>query len=474
MSSNDYPRYPILLADESQQFLTDTSLALGAAGINHIVQCQDSSEVMPILSQGDVSLVVLDLLMPGLSGRSILQLVHTDFPEIPVIVLTAASNVESVVECMKNGAFDYIVKPGRGDHLAEAIRRGLEISNPRGQIRDLSDTLEHPEAFSDIITQDRAMYSIFRYIEAIAPTNLPVLITGETGVGKELIAPVLHKLSGREGDFIRVNAAGLDNQLFSDTLFGHERGAYTGADLDRKGLIEQASHGTLFLDEIGDLHMESQVKLLRILEEGTYYRLGDDFETTNNTRAVVATNRQIQHLRDSEYFRTDLYYRLKSHHIHLPPLRQRLEDIPMLVAYFLESAAKEMNKSTPASTKELLDLLGTHSFPGNVRELKGMVTNAVSRHKGGALSTDSFRQAIEKQSIEAHEDTILQARALGVSALPILPNLNEALKETEQLLIGEALKRANGNQTVAAGLLGLTKDALHKRISRARTSSDDA
>ena len=242
----------------------------------------------------------------------------------------------------------------------------------------------------------------------------------------------------------------------------------------RKGFIEHASNGTLFLDEIGDLHLESQVKLLRLLEGGTYYRLGDDFETTSNARAVFATNRQIQHLRDCENFRTDLYYRLKSHHIHLPPLRDRLEDIPMLVAYFLESAAKEMNKSTPASTKELLDLLGTHRFPGNVRELKGMVTNAVSRHKGGVLSIDSFRQAIEEQSIAAHEDTILQARALGVSALPTLPNLNEALKETEQLFIGEALKRANGNQTVAAGLLGLTKDALHKRISRTRTSSDDA
>ena len=473
MSSNDYPRYPILLVDESQQFLANTSLALQMEGINHIFQCQDSSEVMPILSQDNVSLVVTDLLMPGLSGGSLLQLIQTDFPEIPVIVLTAVSNVASVVECVKNGAFDYIVKPGRGDHLAAAIRRGLEISNPRGQIRDLSDTLEHPEAFSDIITQDRAMYSIFRNIEAIAPTNRPVLITGETGVGKELIAKAIHNLSGRGGKFVRVNVAGLDDQLFSDTLFGHNKGAYTGADSDRNGFIDRASSGTLFLDEIGDLHLESQVKLLRLLEEGTYYRLGEDLETISSARVVFATNREIQYLRDSENFRTDLYYRLKSHRVHLPPLRERLEDIPMLLAHFLESAAKEMDKSTPAATKEVLDLLGTHSFPGNVRELQGMVTNAVSQHKGGALSTDSFRHAIEEQSIGANEDTILQARALGVSALPILPNLNEALKETEELFIGEALKRANGNQTVAAGLLGLTKDALHKRISRARTSSDD-
>lgn len=474
MSSNDYPRYPILLVDESQQFLTNTSLALGAAGINHIVQCQDSSEVMPILSQEDVSLVVLDLLMPGLSGRSLLQQIVTNFPEIPVIVLTAVNNVETVVECMKNGAFDYIVKPGHGDRLAAATRRGLEIHKTADPNCPLADTIQFPGAFSDIVTQDQEMYSIFQYVEKIAPTALPVLITGETGVGKELIASALHKLSGRQGAFVRVNVAGLDDQLFSDTLFGHKRGAYTGADSDRKGLIENASLGTLFLDEIGDLHLESQVKLLRLLEEGTYYRLGDDFETTSSTRTIVATNREIQYLRDSENFRTDLYYRLKSYYIHLPPLRERTEDIPMLVAYFLESVAKEMDKQIPAATKELLDLLGTHSFPGNVRELKGMVTNAVSQHKGGALSTDFFRQAIKEQSIAAHEDTILQARAIGVSALPILPNLKEALKETEQLFIGEALKRADGNQTVAAKLLGLSKSALHKRLSRARTSSDDA
>ena len=317
------------------------------------------------------------------------------------------------------------------------------------------------------------MYSIFQRVEKIAPTAYPVLISGETGVGKELIAKAIHNLSGRDGGLVPVNVAGLNDELFSDTLFGHKKGAYTGADSDRKGFIEQAPNGTLFLDEIGDLQVESQVKLLRLIQEGSYFPLGENSETMSRARVVFATNREIQYLRDSENFRTDLYYRLKSHRIHLPPLRERLEDIPMLLAHFLESAAKEMDKSTPAATKEVLDLLGTHSFPGNVRELQGMVTNAVNQHIGGALSTDSFRQAIEEQSIEAHEDTILQARALGVSALPILPNLNEALKETEELFIGEALKRANGNQTVAAGLLGLTKDALHKRISRARTSSDD-
>ena len=474
MNASHFPRYPILLVDNLQQCLTDTSLALHAEGIDHVAHCQVSDNVMSVLSQEDFSIVVMDPQMPGSSGRSLLQLIVKNFPGLPVIVLTAVNTVETVVECIKDGAFDYMVKPADGVRLAAMIRRGLEIYKPSDRNCPLADTLEYPGEFSDIITQDRNMYSIFRYVEAIARTDLSVLITGETGVGKELIASVLHKLSGREGNFIRVNAAGLDDQLFSDTLFGHERGAYTGADLNRKGLIEQASHGTLFLDEIGDLHLESQVKLLRLLEEETYYRLGDDFETASSARTVVATNREIQYLRDSENFRTDLYHRLKSYHIHLPPLREPTGDIPMLFAYFLESAAKEMDKKTPAATKELHDLLGTYSFPGNVRELQGMVTNAVSRHKEGALSTDSFRQEIEKQSIGAHEGTILQARAIGVSALPILPNLKEALKETEQLFIGEALRRADGNQTFAAQLLGLSRQALNKRLSRSRPSSDDA
>ena len=215
------------------------------------------------------------------------------------------------------------------------------------------------------------------------------------------------------------------------------------------------------------------MKLLRLLQDKTYYPLGDDFARLSNARLVFATNREIEFLSNPETFRTDLYHRLKSYRIHLPPLRERMSDIPMLVVHFLKKAAKTMGKQTPAPPQELFDLLRTYSFPGNIRELEGMVTNAVSQHKGGALSTDSFRREIDEQSTEVHEDTILQARAIGVSALPILPDLKEALKETEQLFISEALKRADGNQTIAAGLLGLSKNALYKRLSRTRTSSDD-
>ena len=385
MNPTNFPARPILLVDDEEQFLITASRALRAEGINHVVKCQDSRDVMSMLSETEFSVVILDLLMPELSGLDLLPLILADFPELPVTIVTGVKDVETAVECLKIGAYDYLLKPVDSTRLAGTVRRGVETSDLRRQNRQLkdrllSDELEQPEAFADIITQDRKMNAIFQYIEAIARTDLPVLITGETGVGKELIAAAIHKRSGLAGEFVSVNIAGLDDQLFSDALFGHRKGAYTGADKSRKGLIDQASNGTLFLDEIGDLHVESQVKLLRLLQDKTYYPLGDDFARLSNARMVFATNREIEFLSDSETFRTDLYFRLKPHHIHLPPLRERAGDIPLLISHFLESAAEKLEKQTPTPPPELLTLLGTYHFPGNVRELEGMVLDAVSQH----------------------------------------------------------------------------------------------
>ena len=480
MNPVQVPTHPILLVDDEEHFLFSADHVLNLAGMNNIVQCGDSREVMSTLSKRDFSVVVLDLLMPGLTGQDLLPLILADFPDLPVTVFTAVNNVETAVECLKLGAYDYLLKPINTVRFVSTVRRGVEKSELRRQNRQLkdrllSDALDHPEAFSNIVTQDRAMHAVFQYTETIAQTPMPVLITGETGVGKELIAAAIHKLSGREGEFVRVNAAGFDDHLFSDTLFGHKKGAYTGADSDRKGLVERASNGTLFLDEIGDLHLESQVKLLRFLQDGTYFPLGGDLPKISNARTVVATNREIQFLNDSDTFRTDLYFRLKPHHIHLPPLRERAGDIPLLVSHFLESAAEKLEKKTPTAPPELYTLLGTYHFPGNIRELEGMVLDAVSRHKGGVPSTASFQREIGEQSTVTGEDMTLQASGFAheLSALPVLPDLNEALKEAEQLIISEALKRADGNQTIAAQLLGLSKNALHKRLSRGRTPSDD-
>ena len=359
----------------------------------------------------------------------------------------------------------------------DITRRVAEIGDLRSENRQLRERLsssrpKHPEVFSDIITQDPAMYSIFRQVESIAVTGDTVLITGETGVGKEKIAEAIHRLSGRSGTFVPINIAGADDQLFSDTLFGHEKGAFTGADSDRRGLIEQASGGTLFLDEIGDLGMEPQLKLLRLLEKGQYYQLGDDTPRTSEARTVVATNRSIESLMTDETFRDDLYFRLRTHHVHLPPLRERKGDVPLLVSHCLKRAAEALGKKTPVPPPELFTLLSTYHFPGNIRELEGMVNDAVSGHDGGVLSTEAFRRKIDEHTSVFARDG---ARKVGaVTFSDTLSSLQElpALKEIQDLVIAEALRRADGNQTIAARLLGMTKQGLNNRLSRARNSAN--
>ena len=311
------------------------------------------------------------------------------------------------------------------------------------------------------------MRSIFQYVEAIAKTILPVLITGETGVGKELIALAIHRLSRRKGEFVPVNVAGVDDNLFSDTLFGHKKGAFTGADRDRKGMIEQASGGTLFLDEIGDLSIQSQVKLLRLLQEGKYYPVGSDVAKLTDARILVATNKDIESMQEAGEFRKDLFYRLQAHHIHVPPLRERKEDISLLVGHFLEKASNELGRKKPTPPQGLFTLLLTYHFPGNIRELEGMVFDALSRHKSGVLSMKSFSDKVAPKHPspqESAQEVLVQAERMGVSFAEQLPTL----KETEEMLIAEALRRSNGNQTIAAQMLGLTRRALNNRLSRAQ------
>ena len=238
------------------------------------------------------------------------------------------------------------------------------------------------------------MLQIFRYVEAIAPTALPVLITGETGVGKELVARATHALSGSKGNFVSVNIAGLDDTLFADTLFGHLRGAYTGADSTREGVVAKAEDGTLFLDEIGDLAANSQIKILRLLQEREYYVLGSDTPQPTSARFIFASNADLSKGGSHGGFRKDLLYRLQSHTIRIPPLRERMDDLPALVDHFFDKACRSLGKKRPSVPKELMTLLRSYSFPGNIRELEGMVFDAVVRHKSRILSLVSFRQAM--------------------------------------------------------------------------------
>ena len=470
MSTANFPARPVLLVDDEENFLLSASFTLNADGISNVVECQDSLKVLPLLSKQDFSAVLLDIMMPYKSGKDLLIEINRDHPGLPVIMSTAINEVDTAVECMKCGAFDYMVKPIDDARLISSIRRAIELSDLRNEnilLKRylLSDEIEHPEAFKEIITQNSTMRSIFQYTEAIAGTFMPVLITGETGVGKELIAKAIHTLSGRKGQFVPVNVAGVDDQLFSDTLFGHKKGAFTGANQDRKGLTEQASGGTLFLDEIGDLSTESQVKLLRLLQEGTYLPLGADVPKHSDARTIVATNQNLDYLQQKGKFRKDLYYRLQTHHIHIPPLQKRLDDIKILADHFLIKAAKALGKKAPTPPRELYILLENYSYPGNVRELEGMVFDAVSRHKSGILSMDSFKEKIGIKSgtrIPQQRNESKSDEEKGLIFKQTLPTLREA----EQLLIDEALNRSNGNQTIAARLLGLTRRALNNRLSR--------
>lgn len=458
-----YPKKPILIIDDEKEFLYSVELVLSSNLINNVKLCDDSRKVQSKLENDSFSLILLDLNMPYKSGFELLPELIEQYPEIPIIIITASNDVDSAVTCMKIGAFDFVVKPVDETRLLTIVKRGIdmrEIKNENLRLKEslFNKELKHPEIFSKIITKSKTIKSIFQYIEAIADTKLPLLITGETGAGKELFAEAVHKASGRKGNFVIVNVAGVDDTLFSDTLFGHKKGAFTGADKDRKGMIEEARSGSLFLDEIGDLSLESQVKLLRLLQDGRFYPLGSDIAKLTDTRIIVATNKDIQKMQVDNSFRKDLFYRLKSHNVHIPPLRERRGDIQLLVDHFLNKYSKELNKKRLTPPKELYKILKNYFFPGNVRELEGIIADIVSRHTSGILSIKSLKNLISAEG-ELEKEMIVSGKFSFPEILP-------SFKEMEKKLIETALKRADGNQSIAAQMLGISRRALNNRIQR--------
>jgi DNA-binding NtrC family response regulator len=475
MSERIYPSFRILLVDDEPAWLDSLSLTLErGADITNTILCHDSRQVIDILSQEKVGLVLLDLTMPRITGQELLKLIAEQYPEIVVIILSGINQLETAVTCMKLGAFDYFVKTDDVDRLINGVLHAIRIIEMQMENREirnrlLADSLEHPEAFAEIITVNKTMRSIFQYIESIAVSTQPILITGESGVGKELAARAIHSLSGSAGPMICVNIAGLDESVFADTLFGHVKGAYTGADTARNGLIEEAAQGMLFLDEIGDLSIPSQVKLLRILHDGEYFQIGSDKPKRSRARIVVATNQDLPAKMAEGQFRKDLYYRLQIHKLHIPPLRERKEDIPLLLDHFLEEAAVTLDKTQVTSPRQLVNLLETYDFPGNVRELRSVIFDAVTRHKSGVLSMDSFLAVLGKQDFSPTAIVSSNIERQNVFArLDTLPSPETAVN----LLIEEAMKRSKGNQSLAARLLGISQSALNKRLRRAEQRSD--
>jgi DNA-binding NtrC family response regulator len=462
---------PVLLVDDEPQLLHSVSLVLRGAGIAEVKTLDDSRAVLPLLAERTVGVLVLDLAMPHVSGQVLLEQVAAGYPDLPVILMTATNDLDTAVQCMQAGAIDYLVKPVEKNRLVSSVKRALEIRALRAEVlslkeRFLADSVRNPEAFAEIVTQSKAMQAIFRYLEAVGPSPQPVLITGETGTGKELIARAVHRVSGRPGDLVSINVAGLDDNMFSDTLFGHAKGAYTGAERVREGLITTAGEGTLFLDEIGDLTHASQVKLLRLLQDGSYYPLGADRPRQSRARVVVATNCDVTKSVAAGTFRRDLYYRLHTHHLQLPPLRARLGDIPLLANHFIEKAARTLSKAVPPIPVAVYQLLKTYAFPGNVRELEGMAFDAIARHEGGTLSLQSFRGAVSGDG--EFESSIPDETPAAIAAC--FPDQLPTLDQAEQALIDEALRRSDGNQGVAASLLGISRQALNKRLARRRNA----
>jgi DNA-binding NtrC family response regulator len=464
------PAKHVIVVSEDPDFILSARLTLGNAGFMAVDTITDDLAVLPFLDNTDAAVVALDLGMPGLSGIELLPRIREEHPRVPVIVITGTREVERAVECVKAGAFDYLVKPVANARFLSSVRDAAGMTAPQGAAdsglrKIVPPPDESARIFHGIVTKNPGMKTIFEYLEAIATSRQPMLITGETGTGKELIAQAVHELSGRSGEFVAVNVAGLDDTMFSDTLFGHRKGAFTGAGASREGLIARACGGTLFLDEIGDLENRSQVRILRLLEEKKYYPLGSDVPVETDARIVCATHNCLPGLVLSGEIRKDLYYRLCAHHVHIPPLRSRLEDLPLLLDQFLREAALTLGRIKPTPPPELLNLLSAYEFPGNVRELKAMTLDAVTRHRSGVLSMNSFQKAIGENRLGRSDAAAAGNPPAGEHPFQLCDRF-PTLREAAEYLVAEAMRRSNNNRRIASMLLGITRDALKKRLSR--------
>ena len=449
-------RPTILILDDDEAALQSMRRTLRSHGFDDVAICDDSRKVLDMIDEHPVALLLLDLLIPHRSGEEVLADVKARHPNLPIVVVTAEQAVRPAIRCMKLGAIDYLLKPVNAERLVAVVEKGLEhgalqYECARLRAQFFGEENQDSGPFANIITDDPRMRRLFAYVDAISRGSQPVLIVGETGTGKELVARALHKASRASEPFVGVNAAGLEDSLFDDTLFGHRSGAFTGATRARRGMVEQAGAGTLFLDEIGDLSEASQVKLLRLLQEGEYYPLGSDASVRLRSRVVAATHK------DPRELRPDLYYRLRTYRVDLPPLRERLGDLPRLVDHFLGVAARELGKLKPTVPAELFLYLQNYAFPGNVRELQGVVAGAVARHERGVMSVKSFLDQIEVAPVGGEPST-------GPATLTF-PFPLPTLREIERALVAEALRRMGGNQTAAARMLGVSRPTIG-RIQR--------
>jgi DNA-binding NtrC family response regulator len=453
----------ILIVEDEPKMLRLLKLNLGEEGYS-IRAAQDAEVGLNTLRQEKIDLVVTDLKLPGMDGLEFLQAVKRADARIPVIVMTAYGTVETAVEAMKAGASDYVLKPFSLEEMKLIVRKELDVHNLREENRSLREALGKRYEYKNIVAHSAKMQEVLATVERVAPTNSTVLLGGESGAGKDLIARAIHQHSRRaSGPFVKINCTAIPENLLESELFGYEKGAFTGAVSSKPGKFELADKGTIFLDEIGDVPGTIQVKLLRVLQDREFERLGGTKTLKVDVRVVAATNQDLRAALEQGSFREDLYYRLNVVPINIPPLRERKEDIPYLVDHFIERFARGSGKAirgiTPAAQKSLMEF----HWPGNVRELENIIERAVALSAGDMLDVADIRLDLSP-SRPAGGD--VASAAMSVGGAPAFPPSGVTLEQFEDDIIKEALRRAGGNKSQAARLLGLSRNALRYRLSK--------
>jgi DNA-binding NtrC family response regulator len=441
----------ILVVEDEEKLRRVIELQLNSAGFE-VDKAPTAEQSLKLVDRAD--LVLTDLRLPGMDGLQLLERIRQQNAAVPVIVMTAFGTVETAVEAMKSGATDFLLKPFSLDNLMTVVHKAIEVRALRDENRQLREELGRRYEFDNIVGRSGAMQEIFAAITRVAPTRATVLLAGESGVGKDLIARAIHFHSPRrDKPLVKINCTALPENLMESELFGYEKGAFTGAVSSKPGKFEQADTGTVFLDEIGDVPASIQVKLLRVLQEREFERLGSNITRHIDVRVIAATNQDLRAALEQGTFREDLYYRLNVVPLNIPPLRERKEDIPFLAGHFVQKLAPDTGGRVASITDAAIDKLMAYHWPGNVRELENVIERSLVMAAGAKLDAADIK-------LEAAP----RARA-HTEEHPFLPE-GLTLDEYEQEIIREALRRADGNKSQAARLLGLTRNALRYRLTQ--------
>jgi two-component system response regulator PilR (NtrC family) len=453
----------VLIVDD-EEVLQDVLSALLRREGYHTLSARSGEEALAVLEREDVDLVLLDVMLPGMSGLEVLRQVRQRDPDQVVVVITAFSSIEGAIEAMRDGAFHYIPKPFKNEEVLITVKKGLEQRRLQTENRSLREQLRQRFGFDNIVGKSRPMRQVFELIQLAAPARSNILILGESGTGKELVAKAIHHHSRRaQGPFVTVNSGSMPSDLLESNLFGHVKGAFTGAIAHKKGLFELAHGGSIFFDEIGNIPVDTQAKLLRVIQEKEFMRLGGIETLKSDVRLIAATNADLEGAVQQGAFREDLYYRLAVITINLPPLRKRNEDVPLLARHFLGRYAVENEKPLRDISPRAMELLMDYPWPGNVRELENVIERAVVLSGGDTLDVDLLPPTVRQPLSFALPPAAQPAN--GVS-------FKEAVSAYERQLIIKALKSAGGVQKRAAELLQVKPTTLHEMMKRLEISSD--